>query len=145
MMEPPPTRRSSSAPDVPSDKPDDNAPPDPRRYLLFCGDDNRRMLQALLHLNDMCADKRQAWNALGDAHEAISGDMLHAQEKSFQRGVSHGKWLLKAQFENASDLKAKVKHLEYLVEHYERLVWDLKGQLGERQPFSSNSNFPLDP
>ena len=145
MMEPPPTRRSSSAPDVASDKPDDNAPPDPRRYLLFCSDDNRRMLQALLHLNDMCADKRQAWNALGDAHEAISCDMLHAQEKSFQRGVSHGKWLLKAQFENAADLKAKVKHLEYIVEHYERLVWELKGQLGERQPFSSNSNFPLDP
>jgi hypothetical protein len=46
---------------------------------------------------------------------------------------------------NAADLKVKVKHLEYLVEHYERLVWELKGQLGERQPFSSNSNFPLDP
>ena len=103
------------------------------------------MLKALLRVNDVCHDRPQVWTALGDAHDAISGDMLHAQEKTFQRGVSHGKWLLKAQFENASDLKAKVKHLEYIVEHYERLVWELKNQLGERQPFSSNSNFTLDP
>eukprot|EP00900_Chrysochromulina_parva_P025613 jgi/Chrpa1/7686/Chrysochromulina_OHIO_Genome00016683-RA len=65
--------------------------------------------------------------------------MLHAQEKSFQRGVLHGKWLLKAQF------KMRVKHLEYVVGHYERWVRQLKTQLGEREPFSSNSNFPLDP
>jgi hypothetical protein len=76
---------------------------------------------------------------------AISGDMLHAQEKSFQRGVSHGKWLLKAQFDNAASLQMRVKHLEYVVGHYERWVRELKTQLGEREPFSSNSNFPLDP
>lgn len=39
----------------------------------------------------------------------------------------------------------RVKHLEYVVGHYERWVRDLKTQLGEREPFSSNSNFPLDP
>ena len=39
----------------------------------------------------------------------------------------------------------RVKHLEYVVAHYERWVRQLKTQLGEREPFSSNSNFPLDP
>jgi hypothetical protein len=141
---PPPTRRSSSAPDLTLDKPD-VMPPDPRRYLLFCHDENRCMLKALLHLNDVCHDRPQVWGALGKAHEAISGDMLHAQEKSFQRGVTHGKWLLKAQFDDAASLQMRVKHLEYVVGHYERWVRQLKTQLGEREPFSSNSNFPLDP
>ena len=95
MMPPPPTRRSASEPDITLDKPDE-IPPDPRRYLLFCGDENRCMLKALLRVNDVCYDRPQGWTALGNAHDAISGDMLHAQEKSFQRGVSHGKWLLKA-------------------------------------------------
>ena len=43
MLPPPPTRRSSSAPDITLDKPDE-CPPDPRRYLLFCSDENRCML-----------------------------------------------------------------------------------------------------
>ena len=85
MPAPPPTRRSSSAPDITVDKPDE-IPPDPRRYLLFCSDENRCMLKALLRVNDVCYDRPQVWTALGDAHDAISGDMLHAQEKSFQRG-----------------------------------------------------------
>ena len=144
MLPPPPTRRSSSAPDITLDKPDE-CPPDPRRYLLFCSDENRCMLQALIRVNDLCHDRPQAWTALGAAHEAISGDMLHAQEKTFQRGVSHGKWLLKAQFDDAASLQMRVKHLEYVVAHYERWVRQLKTQLAEREPFSSNSNFPLDP
>ena len=100
-----------------------------------------------LFVSTTCAttDPRLGPRALGAAHEAISGDMLHAQEKTFQRGVSHGKWLLKAQFDDAASLQMRVKHLEYVVAHYERWVRQLKTQLGEREPFSSNSNFPLDP
>ena len=143
-MTPPPTRRSSSAPDDLT-KESDAMPPDPRQYLLFCSDDNRNMLQAMLRVNDLCYNQPQVWKALGEAHEAISADMLHAQEKNFHKGVTHGKWLLKAQFDNAASLQMRVKHLEYVVEHYERWVRQLKTQLAEREPFSSNSNFPLDP
>ena len=57
--------------------------------------------------------------SLGEAHEAISADMLHAQEKNFHKGVAHGKWLLKAQFDNATDLTNKIKHLEYIIGYYE--------------------------
>ena len=63
MMPPPPTRRSASEPDITLDKPDE-APPDPRRYLLFCGDENRCMLKALLRVNDVCYDRPQVWTAL---------------------------------------------------------------------------------
>ena len=120
-------------------------PPDPRQYLLFCSDDNRNMLQAMLRVNDLCYNQPQVWKALGEAHEAISADMLHAQEKNFHKGVTHGKWLLKAQFDDAASLQMRVKHLAYVVAHYERWVRHLKTQLAEREPFSSNSNFPLDP
>ena len=143
-----PTRRSSSAPDITLlDKPDEIPPPTPGATYSFVvmrtGACSKRC-----YVSTTCAttvDRPQAWTALGAAHEAISGDMLHAQEKSFQRGVSHGKWLLKAQFDNAASLQMRVKHLEYVVAHYERWVRQLKTQLGEREPFSSNSNFPLDP
>ena len=50
-----------------------------------------------------------------------------------------------AQISAAVSVQMRVKHLEYVVAHYERWVRQLKTQLGEREPFSSNSNFPLDP
>ena len=66
-------------------------PPDPRQYLLFCHDDNRNMLQALLRVNDLCYNQPQTWKALGEAHDAISADMLHAQEPLILDNNQHDK------------------------------------------------------
>ena len=53
------------------------------------------------------------------------------------RVQASGRPLLKAQFDNATDLTNKVKHLEYIIGHYERWTKQLKDQIAEREPFSS--------